>query len=438
MEIEGSGALVVGGASGLGEATARRLHAQGAAVTIADVNAEKGQALADELGAAFAACDVREEDQVQAAVEAAAAGRRRAAHLRELRRHRMRAEDRRLARAHALEPFAVIIAINLIGTFNVLRFASTHAGQRAARGRRARRVRQHRLDRRLRRPGRPGRLQRLEGRRGRHDAAGGPRPGARRASAYHHRPRPLRHAAAAALPPEARESLGQVDPVPPRLGLPVRVRALRRTSSRTGCSTARSSGSTARCGRPPAADMGGAFVKGGGDRGRRVPGRVCCGCGSGCGWRPKRRGHFRLICEGWVPQDGLCDVPGPRSRIERASRAGAHSRIAGPGWHASAATPTSNGLLWSWSVGLAGDLPDKAGQLAGDGDRDGRALLGARGVEVRPAAVQAQLRAPGGVDRGRRLAGLAAAQRQRDARRGGGSARRPRSAAGGRARSRPW
>ena len=41
-------------------------------MTIADVNAEKGQALADELGAAFVACDVREEDQVQAAVEAAA------------------------------------------------------------------------------------------------------------------------------------------------------------------------------------------------------------------------------------------------------------------------------------------------------------------------------------------------------------------------------
>src|SRR4029079_13411832 len=50
MDIEGNGALVVGGASGLGEATARRLHAQGAALTIADVNAKKGQALADELG----------------------------------------------------------------------------------------------------------------------------------------------------------------------------------------------------------------------------------------------------------------------------------------------------------------------------------------------------------------------------------------------------
>jgi NAD(P)-dependent dehydrogenase (short-subunit alcohol dehydrogenase family) len=73
MRIEGSSALVVGGASGLGEATARRLREQGAGVTIADVNAERGQALADELGAAFAACDVRDEAQVQAAVDAAAA-----------------------------------------------------------------------------------------------------------------------------------------------------------------------------------------------------------------------------------------------------------------------------------------------------------------------------------------------------------------------------
>ena len=57
------------------------------------------------------------------------------------------------------------------------------------------------------------------------------------------------------------------------------------------------------------------------------------------------RGHFRLICEGWLPQDGLCDAPGPRSRIERAGRGLVLiARIAGPGWHASAATPTSNGL----------------------------------------------------------------------------------------------
>ena len=124
MDIEGSGALVVGGASGLGEATARRLHAQGAAVTIADVNVEKGQALADELGAAFAACDVREEDQVQAAVEAAAqadGGLRICVNCAGTGFAQKIAGSRG---PHALEPFAVIIAINLIGTFNVLRFAS--------------------------------------------------------------------------------------------------------------------------------------------------------------------------------------------------------------------------------------------------------------------------------------------------------------------------
>src|SRR6185436_9506063 len=54
MEIEGSGAIVVGGASGLGEATARALAEQGASVVVADVNDEKGQALAEEIGAAFA------------------------------------------------------------------------------------------------------------------------------------------------------------------------------------------------------------------------------------------------------------------------------------------------------------------------------------------------------------------------------------------------
>jgi NAD(P)-dependent dehydrogenase (short-subunit alcohol dehydrogenase family) len=124
MDIEGSGALVVGGASGLGEATARRLRSQGAAVTIADVNVEKGQALADELGAAFAACDVREEDQVQAAVEAAAQAD---AALRICVNCAGTGFAQKIAGSrgpHALEPFAVIIAINLIGAFNVLRFAS--------------------------------------------------------------------------------------------------------------------------------------------------------------------------------------------------------------------------------------------------------------------------------------------------------------------------
>jgi NAD(P)-dependent dehydrogenase (short-subunit alcohol dehydrogenase family) len=125
MEIEGSSALVVGGASGLGEATARRLSAQGARLTIADVNADKGQALAAELGASFATCDVRDETQVQAAVEQAAGvdgGLRIAVCCAGT------GWAQKLAGSkgpHPLMPFETIIAINLIGTFNSLRFAAS-------------------------------------------------------------------------------------------------------------------------------------------------------------------------------------------------------------------------------------------------------------------------------------------------------------------------
>src|SRR5829696_7035189 len=72
MNIEGAGAVVSGGASGLGAATVRRLHAAGAKVVIADVNPERGEPLAEELAVPFVQCDVREEEQVQAAVDKAA------------------------------------------------------------------------------------------------------------------------------------------------------------------------------------------------------------------------------------------------------------------------------------------------------------------------------------------------------------------------------
>jgi NAD(P)-dependent dehydrogenase (short-subunit alcohol dehydrogenase family) len=124
MRIERSAALVVGGASGLGEATARRLSELGAAVTIADLNAEKGQALANELGARFAACDVREEDQVQAAVElaaGAAGGLRIAACCAGVGWAQKVAGSKG---PHPLLPFETVIQINLIGTFNVLRHAA--------------------------------------------------------------------------------------------------------------------------------------------------------------------------------------------------------------------------------------------------------------------------------------------------------------------------
>ncbi|HEY4428691.1 MAG TPA: SDR family NAD(P)-dependent oxidoreductase [Solirubrobacteraceae bacterium] len=123
MNIDGSSALVAGGASGLGEATVRELHARGARVTVADVNAEKGEALASELGLEFVACDVREEDQVQAAVERAAAD----GGLRISVCCAGTGWAQKVAGSkgpHPLLPFETIISINLIGTFNVLRFAS--------------------------------------------------------------------------------------------------------------------------------------------------------------------------------------------------------------------------------------------------------------------------------------------------------------------------
>lgn len=125
MEIEGASAIVIGGASGLGEASVRALHERGANVTIADVNAEKGQALASELGAGFAACDVREESEVQAAVEQAAAvegGLRIAVCCAGTGWAQKVAGSKGV---HPLLPFETIIQINLIGTFNALRFASS-------------------------------------------------------------------------------------------------------------------------------------------------------------------------------------------------------------------------------------------------------------------------------------------------------------------------
>jgi NAD(P)-dependent dehydrogenase (short-subunit alcohol dehydrogenase family) len=125
MEVKGSSAIVVGGASGLGEATVRALHAQGANVTIADVNTEKGTALSSELSAQFVTCDVREETQVQAAVQQATAvnGALRIAVC-----CAGTGWAQKLAGSkgpHPLLPFETIIQINLIGTFNVLRFAAS-------------------------------------------------------------------------------------------------------------------------------------------------------------------------------------------------------------------------------------------------------------------------------------------------------------------------
>ena len=126
MRIEGTAALVAGGASGLGEATARALHERGANVTIADLNAEKGEALASGLGerATFVQCDVSDEAQVAAAVGKAASvegGLRISVCCAGIGWAERTASKRG---PHQLQPFETVIRVNLIGTFNVLRFAA--------------------------------------------------------------------------------------------------------------------------------------------------------------------------------------------------------------------------------------------------------------------------------------------------------------------------
>ncbi|CAB4334571.1 unannotated protein [freshwater metagenome] len=124
MDIEGKGAIVSGGASGLGAATVRRLHAAGAHVVIADVNPEKGEPLAEELGIPFVQTDVREEDQVQAAVDKASEAE---GGLRIAISCAGTGIPIKVASSkgpHPLDAFKVIIDINLIGTFNLMRLAA--------------------------------------------------------------------------------------------------------------------------------------------------------------------------------------------------------------------------------------------------------------------------------------------------------------------------
>jgi len=120
MELDGIGALVAGGASGLGEASARELAARGARVTIADVNAERGRALADELGGAFARADVADEGQVRSAVGAAGEIRLVVSCAGIGWAERTVNKDG----PAALQPFETLVRVNLIGTFNVLRLSA--------------------------------------------------------------------------------------------------------------------------------------------------------------------------------------------------------------------------------------------------------------------------------------------------------------------------
>ena len=123
MDIAGKVFIVTGGASGLGEGTARMLAANGATVLIADLQVEKGEALATELGGAFVKCDVSQEADAQAAVDRAV-GLGRLFGLVNCAGIAPAAKTVGKEGAHALQLFSKVITVNLIGSFNMIRLAA--------------------------------------------------------------------------------------------------------------------------------------------------------------------------------------------------------------------------------------------------------------------------------------------------------------------------
>lgn len=128
MQISGKVFIVTGGASGLGEGTARMLAANGAKVVIADMQADKGVAVAADIGGVFVKCDVSQEADGQAAVAAAlklgklfglvnCAG--------------IAPAEKTVGKngAHALAVFAKTVTVNLVGSFNMIRLAAEAMSQ---------------------------------------------------------------------------------------------------------------------------------------------------------------------------------------------------------------------------------------------------------------------------------------------------------------------
>ncbi|MEU6410908.1 SDR family NAD(P)-dependent oxidoreductase [Microbispora sp. NPDC046933] len=125
MDLNGAAAIISGGASGLGEATARELARVGATVVVADLNAERGKALADEIGGVFAHTDVSDEASVQAAVEAAVAtGKPLRAVISSAGIGWAQRTVGRDGSPHDLAAYRKVIDVNLIGTFNLMRIGA--------------------------------------------------------------------------------------------------------------------------------------------------------------------------------------------------------------------------------------------------------------------------------------------------------------------------
>jgi NAD(P)-dependent dehydrogenase (short-subunit alcohol dehydrogenase family) len=128
MDLGGSSALVVGGASGMGAATARLLAARGARVVVADVDADLGADVARTFGGRFVCADVTREDELIAASEAAVA-------MAPLRALVVTAalgvgalvvgKGAAYESAHSMEVFERVVSVDLSGTFNCVRIAAS-------------------------------------------------------------------------------------------------------------------------------------------------------------------------------------------------------------------------------------------------------------------------------------------------------------------------
>ena len=123
MDIADKVFIITGGASGLGEGTARMLAAHGGKVVIADLQLDKGEALAKELGGAFVKCDVSQEADGQAVV-ARAVSIGKLMGLINCAGIAPAAKTVGKDGAHALHTFAKVVTVNLIGSFNMIRLAA--------------------------------------------------------------------------------------------------------------------------------------------------------------------------------------------------------------------------------------------------------------------------------------------------------------------------
>ena len=124
MLMQDTAAVVTGGASGLGEAPARLFRASGAQVTILDRDAERGAAVAAEIGAHFAQTDVTDDASAKAAIGSAMAamGKINAA----INCAGIATAEKTLGRdgPHSLDHYNRVIGVNLVGTFNIARLAA--------------------------------------------------------------------------------------------------------------------------------------------------------------------------------------------------------------------------------------------------------------------------------------------------------------------------